>query len=161
MDKDLFLKSIEILRSDKALKREPMSDSVTQFLQTWNVPQEVIDFLRDFSFSTPLLFKHVYFDYVNDMAEFNLEEQNKPCINNALLIVGSGLNGDPIVLDLNTLKVGYVFHDELWEQEDENCNPREKWLINLDCSIGQFFLNSLTQDDYPVDAYEAEKYIKK
>lgn len=67
------------------------------------------------------------------------------------------MNGDFIVLDLENLKVGYVFHDDLWE--DESVNPRDIF-INLNCSIGEFYYNAVTVKDFPVDGFEAEKYVE-
>ncbi|WP_075979930.1 hypothetical protein [Bacillus massilinigeriensis] len=90
------------------------------------------------------------------MPEENLYEEHKRCIDNGLFIIGYGLNGDPIVIDLNTKKIGYIFHDELWE--DEDVNPREIH-ISLGCSVPQFYYNSVTIDDYPVDGYEAETFM--
>lgn len=46
--------------------------------------------------------------------------------------MGTGLNEDLIVLDLDNLKVGYVFHDDLWE--DNSINPRDI-LVSLNCTI--------------------------
>ncbi|MBS8263938.1 hypothetical protein DYI25_05755 [Mesobacillus boroniphilus] len=92
------------------------------------------------------------------MPENNLYEEHKRCIDNGLFIIGYGLNGDPIVLDLNTNEIGYVFHDELWE--DEEINPREIY-ISLECSLPEFYFNSVTIDNYPVDGTEAERYMDK
>lgn len=91
------------------------------------------------------------------MPEEILYEEHKRCIDNGLFIIGYGLNGDPIVIDLNTKKIGYIFHDELWE--DEDVNPREIY-ISLECSIPQFYYNSVTIVDYPVDGYEAENFME-
>ncbi|TXK83452.1 hypothetical protein FU659_13765 [Paenibacillus sp. N3.4] len=73
-----------------------------------------------------------------------------------MLIIGSGLNGDMIVLDLDNLQIGYVFHDELWE--NDSISSREI-LICMNCSFGEFYNNSLTIDGYPVDGFQAERYL--
>ncbi|MCP8970103.1 hypothetical protein [Ectobacillus ponti] len=77
-------------------------------------------------------------------------------MDDGLLIVGSGLNGDAIVVDVNNEEVGYVFHDELWE--DEAVRPREIF-ISLACSIAEFYYHSLTMDGYPVDGRDAEEFL--
>ncbi|MEH7238884.1 hypothetical protein [Bacillus sp. JJ1562] len=92
------------------------------------------------------------------MPDNNLYEEHKRCIDNGLFIIGSGLNGDPIVLDINTNKTGFIFHDELWE--DKEINPKEIY-ISLECSLPEFYYNSVFIDDYPVDGYEAELFMKK
>lgn len=129
----------------------------TKFMEDYQIPEDVISFLKEFSFNENIQFKHVKFDSVNEMPDNNLFGEHKRCIDNGLFIIGSGLNGDPIVIDLNTRMVGYVFHDELWENEE--VNPREIY-ISLECSAPEFYYNSVTIDGYPVDGYEAERYMK-
>ncbi len=85
----------------------------------------------------------------------NLDEQNITCINEELLIIGCGLNGDPVVVDLQTLTVGFVFHDELWE--DLSVKARSTH-IDTGLSVGQFYFYAATQiDTFPVDGYAAEE----
>ena len=73
-----------------------------------------------------------------------------------MLPVGSVPSGDIIALDLLDFQTGILFHDYLWENEEEN--PR-KFLIKMNCSVGQFYLNSVQVNDYPIDAYEAAAYM--
>ena len=73
-----------------------------------------------------------------------------------LLPVGNGTSGDIVVLDLLDFEIGILFHDYFWENEEED--PR-KFLIKMNCSIGQFYLNSVQENNYPVDAYEAAAYM--
>ncbi|MDR6879641.1 hypothetical protein [Bacillus sp. 3255] len=110
-----------------------------------------------FSFDQHIRFNKVSFYQVNEMPDENLYEENQRCIAERLLIIGWGLNGDFIVLDLENLKVGYVLHDELWE--DATINPREI-LINLQCSIGEFYYSAVTVENFPVDGYQAEQYLE-
>lgn len=100
---------------------------------------------------------HVYFYRVNDIFDNNTYEENRRCLESSLLIIGSGLNGDFIALDLKNLKVGYVFHDDLWE--DSSLNPREIFIC-LDCTVGEFYYYSMVKKDFHVDGFEAEEYLK-
>jgi hypothetical protein len=127
------------------------------FINEFSISNEVVEFLNTFSFNRNIRFKHVYFDKVNDMADNNIYEGNKRCIYERLLIIGSGLNGDLIALDLKNLKVGYVFHDDLWE--DKSINPIEIF-VSLNCTIGEFYYNSIVIESFPVDGLQAEKYLK-
>lgn len=156
-DLDLFKKALRQINSDRELKKVKLSDKTLSFLVDSNVPKGVINFFNHISFDQHISFKHVSFYQVNELPGENLYDANQRCIAERLLIVGWGSNGDLIVLDLENLKVGYVFHDELWE--DESVNPRDI-LINLKCSIGEFYYNAVTVEDFPVDGYEAEKYIE-
>ncbi|WP_026565638.1 DUF1157 domain-containing protein [Bacillus sp. UNC41MFS5] len=112
MDIGLFRKALEKIDKHNLIKVD-FSSSTNKFLKDYQIPEDVISFLKEFSFRENIKFKHVYFNNVNEMPENNLYEEHKRCIDNGLFIIGSGLNGDPIVIDLNTRNIGYVFHDEL------------------------------------------------
>lgn len=137
-------------------KRIQLSDSTKKFLEEYKVPTGTRAFIEEFSFTESIKINYVYLDCANEIAGNNLYEENKRCIDNGLLIVGSGLNGDAIVVDLNNEEVGYVFHDELWE--DEKVSPRDIF-ISLECNVSEFYHNSLTIEDYPVDGIDAEELI--
>lgn len=156
MELGLFRKALEKIDKHTLTKVE-LNTSTIKFFEDYQIPEDVISFLKEFSFRENLKFKHVYFNIVNEMPEENLYEEHKRCIDNGLFIIGYGINGDPVVIDLNTKKIGYIFHDELWE--DEDVNPREIH-ISLGCSVPQFYYNSVTIDDYPVDGNEAETFME-
>ncbi|WP_326514197.1 hypothetical protein [Clostridium intestinale] len=156
MDKELFQKALELNDGREQLCKELLNDLTITFINKFNIHDEVLEFLRTFSFNRNLRFKHVYFDKVNDIADNNTYESNIKCISEGLLIIGSGLNGDLIVFDLINQKVGYVFHDDLWE--DESINPRDI-LISLNCTIGEFYYKAMIDEDFPVDGLQAEQYI--
>lgn len=134
--------------------REAIREKTLAFLHRYHIPDELIELFTQFSFTKPVQIGHVYFDQVNEFEKHNLDEVSRSCIGAGLLIIGSGLNGDPIVVDVSTLKVGFVFHDQLYEEE---VAPREV-LVSMNCSIGKFYLNSVQLKNYPVDAYQAEEY---
>lgn len=156
MDAELFESALKLKK--EIVKSESISEETQMFFTEFLIPKEILLFMSKFSFSQNLIFEHVYFDKVNDIPDNNLWEENKRCIDEGLLIIGSGLNGDFIVIDLHTLNVGYVFHDEIWE--DEDAIVRENY-INLNWSIGQFYYNALTMQEFPVDGYQAEEYMEQ
>ena len=156
MDKELFEKALELNNEEQLDCKESLNQLTTKFISEFNISNEVLEFLKTFSFSRNIRFKHVYFDKVNDMPGNNTYEGNIRCIYEGLLIIGAGLNGDLIVLDLNNLKIGYVFHDDLWE--DDSINPRDIF-VSLNCTIGEFYYNSIVIEDFPIDGSEAEKYL--
>jgi hypothetical protein len=61
-----------------------------------------------------------------------------------------------MVVDVSTLKAGLILHDRLFEE----VAPREV-LVSMECSIGEFSLNSARTEDYPVDACQAKEYRKE
>ncbi|RNB92492.1 hypothetical protein EDM56_02010 [Brevibacillus fluminis] len=158
MDIVLLEKALLVVYPERNLEKERISGKTLSFFEEYEIPNQLVNFLEKFSFEQNVRFNNVYFDKVNEMPDNNLYEQNRRCMDARLLIIGSGLNGDFVVLDVENLKVGYVFHDELWE--DELVNPRDIH-INLNCSIGEFYYYHITVHDFPVDGYEAEEYVEK
>ena len=68
------------------------------------------------------------------------------------------MNGDPIVLNIETMRLGYIFHDKLWP--DNSFKTLESIYIDLGLSIGEFFHKAMTEEGFPIDAFDAEEYIK-
>lgn len=158
MDGNLFEKAIQEADLNHELRKESVYSWNTEFLEKNNLTSELIEFLKNNSYNLPIRFKKVYFNKVNEILDINTDEENRRCLLSGLLIIGSGRNGDWVVVDLNTLKVGYVFHDELWENEEVDVRDI---FVSLDCSIGEFYHNIVTVNDYPVDGYDVEEYISK
>jgi len=158
-DKELFEKAIDDTLLEVRPIRETLSATTLEFFKKYFVPKELHDFLAANSFDRPFQIGHIYYDRTNDLARENMEEENRNCIQEKLLIIGSGLNGDPVVVDMETMTVGFIFHDELWE--DTSIKARDVH-IDTGLSIGEFYWNAVSKkDDFPVDAYEAEEVYGK
>jgi hypothetical protein len=155
VDKELFEKAI----SDILLEVRPIRQSVTSttiaFLDKYAFPKELQNLLIQNSFDRPFKVGHIYYDKTNDIEKENLDAQNINCINEELLIIGCGLNGDPVVVDLQTMTVGFVFHDVIWE--DLSVKARSAH-IDTKLSVGNFYYNAATLiDTFPVDGYDAKE----
>lgn len=157
LDESIFKAALKILNFDYEVGVIKVTDKTIEFLESIDLSSELVDFFRTFSFREEIEFGNIFFNCVNRIMIENIEEENKEIYKKELLIIGSGTNGDPIVLNTKTMNVGYVFHDILWENDIEDLN---KIYIDLKMSIGTFFYKSITEDDFPIDAYEAEDYIK-
>lgn len=157
LDESIFKAALKILNFDYEVGVIKVTDKTIEFLASIDLSSELVDFFRTFSFRKEIEFGNIFFNCVNRIRIENIEEENKEIYKKDLLIIGSGTNGDPIVLNTKTMNVGYVFHDILWEDDIEDLN---KIYIDLKMSIGTFFYKSITEDDFPIDAYEAEDYIK-
>lgn len=83
------------------------------------------------------------------------QEQDAICSQRGLLIIGCGLNGDLITINVENMHVGYVFHDDLWE---ENYEVIDDIYIELPFEIDTFLDMALKGIDYPIDGTMAEKY---
>ena len=159
IDKELFDKAIDNILLEVRPVRLSLNNATIEFFGNYSIPTELQEFLTIYSFSRPLQVGHICYDETNYMAENNLEDENRNCIEEGLLIIGAGLNGDPVVVDMETLSVGFVFHDELWE--DTSLKAQSVY-INTGLSIGEFYLNAATQkDSFPKDAYQAREVFEK
>lgn len=85
------------------------------------------------------------------------DEQSEICTKNNLLVIGYGLNGDLLTFSLSSKKVGYVFHDELWE---ETFDVFEDIYVELPFGIEDFLKMAIENRDYPIDGTMAEELIK-
>ena len=132
--------------------------------------QENLDALRPFCSdeSVAAFFTKFSFDEEVKIGEFTFRQSNclkknidweddfKRALMVNLLPVGSGVSGDIVVLDLLKFQSGVLFHDYFLERETEN--PR-KFLVEMACTLGEFYLNSVQIPDYPIDAYEAAELL--
>jgi len=156
VDKELFEKAISDALLELRPIRQVVSSSTISFLDKYAIPKYLQELLTQNSFDRPFKVGHIYFYKTNDIEKDNLDEQNINCITEGLLIIGCGLNGDPVVVDLQTLTTGFVFHDELWENTSIKARSAH---IDTGLSVGQFYYNSATQmDTFPVDGYSAEEF---
>ena len=87
------------------------------------------------------------------------EEQHSVCTANNLLVIGCGLNGDLLTVNLSNSKVGYVFHDELWD-ETETYEMFEDIYVEMPFEIEEFIEKAIENKNYPIDATMAEELFK-
>ena len=84
-------------------------------------------------------------------------EQYEICTENNLLVIGYGLNGDLLTLNLCNSKVGYVFHDELLEESFELLDDI---YVEMPFRIEEFIEMAIENKNYPIDGTMAEKMVK-
>ena len=85
-------------------------------------------------------------------------EQYEICTENNLLVIGYGLNGDLLTLNLCNSKVGYVFHDELLEESFELLDDI---YVEMPFRIEEFIEMAIENKNYPIDGTMAEKWLKQ
>ena len=136
---------------------ETLRNENLAILQSAGVDAEAQNFFVEFSFDTEIEIGVFSYRQANCLKKnHDWEDDFQRALQANMLLVGSARNGDIVVLDLEDHQVGILFHDYFWEKEEED--PR-KYLIKMDCSLGQFFYNSVSVQDYPIDAYEAATYM--
>lgn len=115
----------------------PVPESVSCYLKCMGKPIKLHETEHGSAYTT--LFS------VNDIKN----EQYSVCNENNLLIIGFGLNGDLLTINLKNNQVGYVFHDDLLE---ENYNEIADIYVELPYGIDKFLELALSSKDYPIDA---------
>ncbi len=151
-----FMKLKSILeKAEWPIKEEP-DQAILDWLAKIGLDTNLIEELAACSRYGPIKVNKIYLNRFNSMIEENLDEQNKKCIDNGYLIIGSGLNGDPIVLSIESEMIGYVSHDELWE--DDEYSGFKDILEMTTLNIFEFYKNAFS-DDFPVDSYECAEKI--
>lgn len=131
----------------------PVPSTVMSWLYEIGVSHALVGFFERHSYVDWVQIGKLSFNSVSELARENMDPQNHAVYESGLLIIGSGLNGDPIVVNIESGKTGYLCHDELWESDE---NPE---IASMHCelrySLGEFFLGAATSKDFPVDYYEA------
>lgn len=151
---------------DSAIEQSPSNrwkvavpDTVMSWLREIGVSDDLVGFFQRHSYTSWIEVGQVSFNSVSELVRENMDPQNHAVYKSGLLIIGSGLNGDPIVVNLSNGKVGYLCHDELWESET---SPD---IASLHCelpySLGDFYLGAVISEDFPVDFDEALETISK
>ena len=152
LDEHLFIEAIE------ELERKPfkiaLSNTNSEWLREVGISAEMVDFLSKYSFSSFVQFGCASFSCPNEIRSENTEPETQILIQNGLLIVGSCLNGDPIVVDSSDGYVGYISHDVLWEGEEFELVDI---FAKMNETIGSFFKSALCNPEFPVDFYETRE----
>lgn len=137
----------------------PVPSTVVSWLHEIGVSEALVSFFERHSYVSWVQIGRVSFNRVSELVRENMDPQNRAVYKSGLLIIGSGLNGDPIVVNIENGKAGYLCHDELWDSEE---NPE---LASMHCelpySLGEFYLRAATSEDFPVDYDEALEAVEK
>ena len=82
----------------------------------------------------------------------NRLEENLPCVEHGFLIVGSGLNGDPIALHVPTGTIAFISHDLLWEQDYQDF---AECVAHSPLGFEEFWMAAAEDRSFPRDSYDA------
>jgi len=134
--------------------REPLHSKCLEFLQSHSAPAPLVDQLARCSFAQPIRVGRLWLSRLAELDLENSDEANVPCIEHGFLIVGAGLNGDPIAVDLRSHKMAFVSHDLLWE---ENYDKFSEVIVPTPLSFEQFWAAALDDPEFPRDSYDASE----
>lgn len=130
----------------------PVSETTLAFLRKHGVPAPLSKVLFRSSYAGPIQLGKLWFNEVDQIAKENLARQNRPCIRNGFLIIGAGLNGDPIALELATQLIVFVSHDLLWGNDFDSFS---ECVAASPFGIHEFWKHALTDATFPRDFYDA------
>lgn len=151
MRQALAATDINVKRHAEVLREENLL-----LLQRIGIEPAAQQFFVEFSFDSEIEVGGFTYQQANCLKKnHDWEEDFQRTLQTNLLLIGSARNGDVVALDLTDYQVGILFHEYFWENEDED--PRQ-YLIKMGCTLGQFYYNSVTTAEYPIDAYEAAAY---
>lgn len=148
--------------------------NISELLEKNNISYKMVDCSRDVFFAALPTNMIQYFNCMGRTISLNKttygsayttlfsvneikDEQSTICTKNNLLVIGYGLNGDLLTFSLSNSKVGYVFHDELWE---ETFDEFEDIYVEMPFGIEEFLEMAIENRNYPIDGTMAEELIK-
>lgn len=140
-------------------------DETRVFLESIAISAPLRTLLEAHSFNRSIMIGQHCFNAVNKLVAEN-GGVNERCLLDGLLVVGSGPNGDPVVVDLNDGAVGFVNHDEVWGCDE--AQVRREAYVPTPFDLGTFYfaaaLFAYNPDDpeakvhtFPVDSYAAQE----
>ena len=147
--------ALAVAKAGCSARATPLRNNCEEWMRECGAPPSLISFFQKHSYSSWVQIGAVSFNSANEIVQINTEPQNHALYKAGLLIVGSGLNGDPIAINLKNGNVGFLCHDELWEHDgvvDFAALYRE-----LPESIGSFYLAAANSEQHPVDFYQASE----
>lgn len=125
-----------------------LSPETRRWLEARNAPPELLKLWEDFAFRSEAWAGSGSFFDESKMREWNNDLPE--AMASDLLIVGSAANGDHICLDLKTGQVGYLSHEQAWQNE-----PR-RFFISVSESLGSYIGDINARDcKIPEDYWEA------
>jgi hypothetical protein len=104
-----FRLAVNLLGRD--LERTQMDKATLAFLGDHVASTSLCDLLREHAYRKDLDFQGIVFRRVNSLEAENARGVYRSCIDAGLLLVGWGLSGDPVAVDLETGIVGFVDQD--------------------------------------------------
>ena len=143
-----------IIANNPSVKPIDVDASAINFLAGIGVPAPIIDPLTQVAFADWMSLPHHFIAPVNQLEALNTEELYRPWFDRRYLTVAGGLNGDPIALDLESLLMCFIFHDEMHPRE--NFLP-DDFVLHTPHSYTDFWTGVANEPDFPVDAYDAEE----
>jgi hypothetical protein len=135
------------------LRAEPPSSRTLSFLKRHRVPPGIVESLEACSVSSFVRVGRLTLCPFSALPEKNARP-NHYALRNGFLVIGSGLTGDPIAVELSNAQVAFLAHEVLWGF-DPDCTDFEDCVARSTLDIDTFWERALVDDDFPADFYAA------
>lgn len=142
-----------VTKAGVGLRSEPPSGDTLSFLKKHRVSPGIIQSLIPCSVSSFIPVGHLTLYPFSALPKENTGS-NGPALRNGFLVIGSGLNGDPIAVELSNARVAFLAHEVLWGF-DPDCTDFEDCVARSTLDIDTFWERALAWNDFPVDFYAA------
>jgi hypothetical protein len=135
------------------LRAELPSAATLTFLEKHRVPPGITQSLKACSIPSFIHVGRLILYPFSALPKQNAKP-NHHALRNGFLVIGKGLNGDPIAVELSNAEVAFLSHEVLWGF-DPDCTHFEECVARSKLDIDTFWERALDDDDFPVDFYAA------
>jgi hypothetical protein len=142
-----------VKKAAKGSHAEPPAAATLAFLTKHHVPPPIIQTLRACSVSAEIRVGRLTLYPFSALPKQN-GKPNHHALRNGFLVMGNGLNGDPIAVELSNGEVAFLAHDLLWGLDPE-CTAFEECVARSTLDIDTFWARALADPAFPVDFYSA------
>lgn len=123
-----------VRKATKGSRVEPPSATTIAFLRKHHVPPKAIQVLKASSVSAPIRVGRLTLYPFSALPKQN-GRPNQHALRNGFLVIGNGLNGDPIAVELSNGEVAFLAHDILWGLDPNALPSRSAWPARRSTSI--------------------------
>ena len=142
-----------VKKAARGSRAEPPSADTLSFLKKHRVPPGIIQSLKACSIPSSIRVGRLTLYPFSALPKQNAKP-NHHALRNGFLVIGNGLNGDPIAVELSNAEVAFLSHELLWGLDPE-CTRFEECVARSKLDIDTFWTRALAWDDFPVDFYAA------
>lgn len=134
--------------------RQPMGSRCLTYLRDHGVSEALVADLAACAYAGEIRIGRLWLSPLAEIDADNRLEENTPCIEHGFLVVGSGLNGDPIALEVSSGRMAFLSHDFLWERD---YGDFEECVVRSPLGFHEFWSAAADDPEFPVDSYDAAR----
>jgi hypothetical protein len=134
--------------------KEAISERCLSYARKHGVTLPLIEKLEACAYAGPIQIGPIT---LSQLAELDLEneyEENANCIRHGFLILGNGLNGDFVALELASGRMAFIAHDDLWEGSYRDF---EECVVRTPLGFDDFWLQAHLEAGFPCDCHDAKE----